>query len=178
MSTQKNDVTARVATIGELRRDVVEGVKRAYGAERAYAVALNGLFAFNWYEVEANDSSEVAKPVHAEKKELYAGLKEINHSNPSTIWARIRKLGKEEREGKAVADTGEGDGEGDGDGNGANANAPRSPWLRNMEELLALYKFNKKDHEGLKPEQAKALALVQDHITAALAIMKVDLTSI
>jgi hypothetical protein len=42
----------------------------------------------------------MAKLVKAEKTLLYTELKAADHTNPSTVWARIRKYGQEERHGK------------------------------------------------------------------------------
>jgi hypothetical protein len=42
-------------TVESLRIEVAEAVKRAYGAERAYAKGLNQIFAFDWFVFEAND---------------------------------------------------------------------------------------------------------------------------
>lgn len=153
-----------------LRLAVADAVVRAYGAEREYAVALNNAFTFDWFAVEANDTSEQAKPVHAEKKALYAVLKAANHSNPSTVWARIRKYGKEERHGKPEAEAGAEGGEGEGEGAG---NKPRDVVTRNVEELIALYKFNKRQ-ESL-PEKVRE---AQKSIASALMALGVDLSMV
>jgi hypothetical protein len=79
----------------------------------------------------------MAKLVKAEKTLLYTELKAADHTNPSTVWARIRKYGQEERHGKPEGASGEG-GEGEGEGAG---NSPRDAVTRNVEELLDLYKF-------------------------------------
>lgn len=157
--------------IATLRKGVVDGVARAYGAERKYAVALNAMFAFDWFEIEANDTSENGKAVKAEKTLLYTELKSINHTNPSTIWARIRKYGKEEKYGKAEGASGEGaGGEGEGEGEGA-GNKPRDVVTRNVEELISLYKFNARQ-ESLPAKIEEA----QKHIASALIAMGVDLS--
>ena len=156
-------------TLETLRHNVAEAVTRAYGAERAYAKALNTMFAFDWFEVEANDVRDEAKPVHAEKLALYKELKEAKHSNPSTIWARIRKYGKEEKYGKPDAKNGEG-AEGEGaEGEGA-GKRDRDPMTRNIDELLALYKFNARQ-EALNDKVKQA----QMHITNALKALGVNL---
>lgn len=155
-------------TLDTLRHGVAEAVKRAYGAERRYAQALNQLFSFDWFEIEASDSTEAAKPVHAEKKALYAALKEAEHSNPSTVWARIRKYGREERHGAPVQGEGAEAGEGEGAGNTA-----RDAVTRNVEELIALYKFNKRQ-ESLPAKVTEA----QRHIASALMELGVDLSMI
>lgn len=155
-----------------LRKDVAAAVVRAYGAERAYAVALNATFAFDWFAVEANDTTEQAKPVHAEKKALYAELKGAKHSNPSTVWARIRKYGKEERHGVEETDGADGADGGEGESAGA-GNTPRDAVTRNVEELIALYKFNARQ-ESLPPKVKDA----QTFISSALAALGVDISMI
>jgi hypothetical protein len=60
---------------------------------------------------EASDTSDDAKTVKVEKTLLYTELKAAEHTNPSTVWARIRKYGAEDRYGKPE-DEGEGEGEG------------------------------------------------------------------
>ena len=160
-------------SLDALRQAVAEAVKRAYGAERDYAVALNTQFgSFDWFTVEAADVSEAAKPVHAEKGELYKVLKAAKHSNPSTVWARIRKYGREEKYPKA--ETGEGgEGSGEGEGGDSQAGNTRSPMLRNVEELTALYKFNARQ-ESL-PKQVHA---AQTFIVSALRELGIDVSLI
>jgi hypothetical protein len=80
-----------------LEQEVADSVVRQYGAERRYAQALNLLFpvgslSTDWFAFEANDTSDDSKKVKARKDSLYAKLKKANHTNPSTVWARIRKL--------------------------------------------------------------------------------------
>ena len=166
-------VNGNVVALETLRKGVADAVVRAYGAERDYAVALNAMFAgFEWFDIEANDSSETAKPVHAEKKALYVELKNAKHSNPSTVWARIRKYGREERHGKpAEGGAGEG-GEGEGEGAGA-GKRDRDPVTRNLEELIDLYKFNARQ-ESLPSKVAEA----QKFIASALMALGVDLSMV
>ncbi len=145
-----------------LRASVADAVKRAYGAERRYAEELNAVFSFDWFEIEASDTSEAAKTVHAEKKALYAELKSAEHSNPSTVWARIRKYGKEARYGSPVAsETAEA------------GSRDRDPITRNVEELIALYKFNTRQ-DSLPAKVTEA----QHHICMALMALGVDLNMI
>jgi hypothetical protein len=166
-------VNGNTVSLETLRKGVAEAVKRAYGAERDYAIALNAMFAgFDWFEIEANDSSETAKPVHAEKKALYVELKGANHSNPSTVWARIRKYGREERHGKP-AEGAEGAEGGAGEGEGGAGNSPRDPVTRNVEELIALYKFNARQ-ESLPAKITEA----QKFIASALMSLGVDLSMV
>jgi len=157
-----------------LRHDVAEATVRAYGAERAYAVALNSAYfvtdARSWFDVEANDTDELALPVIEEKKALYTDLKAAKHSNPSTVWARVRKYGREEAisaglivDPKAVP-TEAGGSEPEGENS-----YRRSPLLRNQEELLALFKFN--DKQADLPAQ---VMVAQDFIIEALKALGID----
>ena len=162
-------VNGSAVSLETLRKGVADAVVRAYGAERDYAIALNAMFNTDWFMVEASDTSEAAKPVHAEKKALYVELKAAKHSNPSTVWARIRKYGKEERYGKPEATEGAEGAEGEGEGEGAGSN-DRAPMLRNVEELTLLYKFNARQEQ--LPEK---VAQAQRHIIQALSALGVDI---
>lgn len=169
-----------LVNLAALRTAVAETVKRQYGAEREYALALNAEFTFAWFDIEASDKSETAKPVHAEKGELYKVLHAAKHSNPSTVWARIRKYGSEEaslvgthgkplpaydEEGNRITDLDSAESNG--------ANNKRSPMLRNIEELSKLYMFNAKQ-ESLDQKIFKA----QTFIASALAELGVDLANL
>jgi len=161
-----------VNDLASLRSDVADAVKRAYGAEKRYAEALNNKFTgFKWYDIEATDLSDAAKPVHAEKQALFKELKGVDHSNPSTIWARVRKTAKKLAE-PVVEGEGAGEGEGESEGGGA-GNSQRDPITRNVEELIALYKYNARQ-ESL-PSKVHA---AQQHIIAALGALSVDLNLI
>ena len=169
-----------LVNLAALRTAVADSVVRAYGAEREYAKALNAEFVFNWFDIEATDKSDTAKPVHAEKSELYKVLHAAKHSNPSTVWARIRKYGSEEAslvgthgkpmpaydaEGNMITDLDSAESNG--------ANNKRSPMLRNIEELSKLYMFNAKQ-DSLDAKISKA----QTFIASALAELGVDLANL
>ncbi len=144
-------------SVESLRIGVAEAVKRAYGAERAYAKGLNQIFSFDWFMFEANDVSDDAKTVKVEKTLLYTALKAAEHTNPSTVWARIRKYGAEDRHGKT---------EGEG-------SAQRDVTTRNVEELIKLYKFNsKQDSLPAKVREAN------DAIVMALKCLGVDVSMV
>jgi hypothetical protein len=169
-----------LVNLAALRTAVAETVKRQYGAERDYAKALNAEFAFAWFDIEASEKSDIAKPVHAEKSELFKVLNDAKHSNPSTVWARIRKYGSEEAakvgtHGKPMpAYDAEGNPITEGDqGESGGANNKRSPMLRNIEELSKLYLFNAKQ-EALDPKISKA----QTFIASALAQLGVDISNL
>ena len=165
-----NKVVTAPVSLDVLRQAVADAVVRAYGAERAYSIQLNSVFGFDWFEVEASDVAESAKPVHAEKGELYKVLKAAKHSNPSTVWARIRKYGREEKYPKAAT---EGEGSSEGEGGNSQAGTTRSAMLRNVEELSALYKFNARQ-ESL-PDAVKN---AQTFIVSALRELGIDVSLI
>jgi len=168
-------VDGSFVSIATLRTGVAEGEQRAYGARREYAKGLNAAFAFDWFEVEHTDVSEDAKLVHAEKKALFAELKRVHpdHKNPSTVWANVRKYGREEKYPTPEATEGEGEGEGEGaEGEGAGARN-KGQMLRNIDTLLPLYKFNAKQ-DGLMPQVAEAQVL----IIKALEALGVDLSMV
>ena len=160
-------VDGNEVSLATLRTGVAEAVKRAYGAERNYAKALNQIFSFNWFDFEANDTSDEAKLVKAEKTLLYADLKAAEHTNPSTVWARIRKYGAEERYPAEDTEGAEG---GEAEGNGNNQ---RDPLTRNIEELMNLYKFNKRQ-DSLPAKIVEA----QKGIAQALIALGVDLSMV
>ena len=158
--------------IQTLRIEVATLTASSYGKMREYAVALNGFLPAYWHEVEANDTSEGAQCVHEEKKALYAELKKVKHSNPSTIWARVRKYGAEEvakAEAQARLEAGE---EGEGEGEGAGASPNRSLRLRFIEELTKLYKAGKREGSALEGDLKNA----HTFIASALAEIGVDLS--
>jgi hypothetical protein len=149
-----------------LRLDVAEAGVRQYGVERRYAEALCGALPAEWYLVEHNAKGEDAKKVHAEKKALFEVLKAANHTNPSTVWARVRKYAQELIEGKPEATEGEA-------GEGVGARHARSPDLRLIEDLSALWKFLGRQ-ESLSDKQAQC----KTHIGSALNAMGIDLATI
>ena len=160
------DIDAQIATA---RQNAVDAQASTYGANVEYASLLNTKWEFDWFELKHTDSSDEGKAVRKEKELFFDGLKAIAHSNPSKVWKDVRDYGRENRYGKPVADTEEGaDGEGELEGGDASHN--RSPELRNLEELLVLYKFNRRQ-ESLSDKLSK----VQMRIGEALQEMGVDL---
>lgn len=157
--------------VAEKRQGAIDAQASTYGANVEYAKALNQKWeGFDWFEVSHNDSSDEGKAVRKEKTLFFDGLKAVGHSNPSKVWKDVRDYGREDRYGKTVLPSEEGaDGEGEGQGSD-NAKHNRSPELRNMEELLALYKFNRRQ-ESLSPKITK----VQQKIGEALQEMGVEL---
>lgn len=157
------------ATVETLRTEVAEATGRAYGAERAYGVKLCSVLPEFWYKVEHQDKGDDAKKVHAEKKALFIELKKVEHTNPSTVWARVRKYAQEHAEPKDPADVQAKD---DADSKvGARQN--RSLTLRLVQELVLLYKACK-NAESLSDKERQA----HTHVTSALIAMGVDVNTI
>ena len=149
-------------SLSDLRNNVAEAVVRAYGAEREYAIKVCEVLPFPWYLVEHSDKGEQAKLVHTEKKELFAVLKKANHSNPSTVWARVRKYAQEHIEGTPEKTEGSAD-------TSVGARHNRSLNLRLIEELSTLFKACK-NAESLSDREQDA----QTYITSALIALGVD----
>jgi hypothetical protein len=149
-------------TLEALRQGVADAVKRAYGAERDYAQKLCEVLPVEWYLVEHNDKGEDAKQVHAEKKALFKALNEAEHTNPSTVWARVRKYAQEHIEGVPEKTEGSTD-------SSVGARHNRSLNLRLIEELSTLFKACK-NAESLSDREQDA----QTYITSALIALGVD----
>jgi hypothetical protein len=155
-------------SLSDLRNNVAEAVVRAYGAEREYAIKVCEVLPFAWYLVEHNDKGDEAKLVHAEKKELFKVLNGAKHSNPSTVWARVRKYAQEYMEPKTA--------EGEtptAETSSVGARQNRSLTLRLVEELTTLYKACK-NADSLSDKERQA----HTHITSALIAMGVDVATI
>jgi hypothetical protein len=159
-----NVTVTQVSTVSleSLRQGVADAVKRAYGAERDYAHKLCEVLPVEWYLVEHNDKGEDAKQVHAEKKALFKALNEAEHTNPSTVWARVRKYAQEHIEGTPEKTEGSTD-------TSVGARHNRSLNLRLIEELSTLFKACK-NAESLSDREQDA----QTYITSALIALGVD----
>jgi hypothetical protein len=155
-------VTQNTVSLESLRQGVADAVKRAYGAERDYAHKLCEVLPVEWYLVEHNDKGEDAKQVHAEKKALFKALNEAEHTNPSTVWARVRKYAQEHIEGTPEKTEGSTD-------SSVGARHNRSLNLRLIEELSTLFKACK-NAESLSDREQDA----QTYITSALIALGVD----
>jgi hypothetical protein len=154
--------TISTLSLSDLRQGVADAVKRAYGAERDYAQKLCEVLPVEWYLVEHNDKGEDAKQVHAEKKALFKALNEAEHTNPSTVWARVRKYAQEHIEGTPEKTEGSTD-------TSVGARHNRSLNLRLIEELSTLFKACK-NAESLSDREQDA----QTYITSALIALGVD----
>lgn len=156
--------------VANARSKVVAQYESTYGANVTYAQVLNEQWSgFDWFDLKHNDTSAEGKAVKAEGDLFRKGIKDW-HSNPSVAWKQIRDHARADRYGKLVVDSAVEGEEVDSEG-GANHN--RSPELRNMEELIVLFKFNRRQ-ESLSPKLQK----VQSHISSALIEMGVDLNMI
>ena len=140
---------------------VVESARGSYGAQVRLASLLNMKYEFDWFEVKHTDSSDEGKQVRKDKETLFEKLKSIDHSNPSKIWADVRKYARLERYPVEVVE-GEVQ-EGEQGESGANHN--RSPMLRTIEELTTLWKFLKKQ-DSLDPKLTNALLHIGNALTA------------
>ena len=160
-----------ITAIEEARIKVAEASRGAYGAKVAYAGLLNQKWAsFDWFELKHNDSSDEGKAVRKEKEAFYEILKGDKHSNPHKIWGDIRGYAREDRYGKPVVEGEQGE---QGEQGSDNAKHNRSPQLRNLEELTALFKFNRRQ-DSLSNE----LKQCQAYIAKALESLGVDVTMI
>ena len=157
-------------SLAELRQGVADAVVRAYGAEREYAIRLCAELPTQWYKVEHQDKGEDAKKVHAEKKELFKALNAAKHSNPSTVWARVRKYAQEHAEPKPETPEGATP---EATASSVGARQNRSLTLRLIEELTTLYKATK-NAQSLSDKERDC----QTHIASALTAMGIDLTTI
>lgn len=158
--------------------DMVEASGKVYGSYIRIAAKFNDLMPFAWYDMAPTEKSDDAKAYKAHKTALYDALKLAGHSNPSVPGKRIADYGRNIRNGlspngKTTLDGQPVNGEGDGEGDGAGP-APRSPLLRNIEELTTLYKFNDK----LGKDAPAKVAAAQKHIIAALKVLGLDVATI
>lgn len=167
--SQVNVTSPASVSIEALRAQVGESLASSYGAMRTYAEALCSVLPAEWYLVEHNDSADSAKPVHAEKKALFVVLKAAKHSNPSTIWARVRKYAQEYIEGVPEKTSSAGEG-GEGEGESVGTRETRSLTRRFIDELTLLYKAGKRA-ESLTDKEQDALT----KIGGALIALGLDL---
>jgi hypothetical protein len=154
--------------IDNARAKVMDSYESTYGANVEYAKLLNQKWAFDWFDLKHNDSSDEGKSVKGEGDRFRKGIKQW-HSNPSVAWKQIRDHARNDRypappviegaEGSVVEVEGS-----------DNAKHNRSPELRNIEELTVLFKFNRRQ-ESLSSN----LADCQRHIIKALESMGVDI---
>ncbi len=172
INRDNGSVAELIDNITKARLAVAESARGVYGAKVAYAKLLNQKWSdFDWFELQHNDSSDQGKAVRKEKEEFYGVMKGEKHSNPHKIWGDIRGYAKEDRYGKPVVTTTTEGAEGSEGSDNAKHN--RSPELRNLEELTALFKFNRRqDSLSDKVKQCQA------YIAKGLESLGVDIAMI
>jgi len=155
----------------EARNNVVSNLRGVYGAKQKYGVELNNMMTYAWYAKDA----EKSPLIEAERQNLMAALKSIEHSNPHKIWADVKGYAladAQERglfgEVKPVADAKPAEGESTGN---ANINAPRPLNVRCIEEGITLWKALEKDKAFLTEGQRT----FQFHIGKGLEALNVNL---
>ena len=158
--------------LAALRHNVAAAQSRAYGANVEYAAELNKVFAAfstDWFDLSHTDTSAEGKLVRAEKEALFGELKAEKHSNPSKVWADIRKYARADKYPQPDPETGEGVEQAE-QGESGKAGHNKSPMLRNMDDLTALWKFNARQTD--LPEKVRR---AQVKIGEALQALGVDL---
>lgn len=172
------DVNVHDVPLATIIDQMVEAEAQSYGSHIRIAAKLNDLLPFAWYDIGATETGEDASTFKPYWKAVYDGFKRAGHSNPSVPGKRIRDYGRNLRaglapNGKTMADGSPlPAGEGEATGEGANP-AKRSPMLRNIEELSALWKFNAKQDK--LPEKVVA---AQAHIASALTALGLDVRTL
>jgi len=176
---KKINIDVANVTLDAICNEMIEATRKEYGSHIRIAAKLNDLLPFAWYDVDPKEVSDNAKALDTHKKPLYAALKKAGHTNPSVPFGRMRDYGRNLRAGLAPNGKSMADGSPlpnnvseEGEGEGANP-AKRSPMLRNVEELTALWKFNEK-----QADLPAKIAGAQKHIVAALAALGIDVRTI
>lgn len=131
------ELVSAINTFVDNEQNIAQSVRQsAQQLADAFTLAFAPLW---WGRVE--EKSETGTAIRKGKKELYAGLKRIGHSNPSVVWARILTAA-----GKPVVEK---------------AAEPRALDTRIIEEVSKLYKaVNKADDASSNAREA--LAYMQD----------------
>lgn len=176
---KKINIDVANVTLDAICNEMIEATRKEYGSHIRIAAKLNDLLPFAWYDLDPKEVSDDAKALKPHKDALYAALKKAGHTNPSVPFGRMRDYGRNLRAGLAPNGKSMADGSPlpnnvseEGEGEGANP-AKRSPMLRNVEELTALWKFNEK-----QADLPAKIADAQKHIVAALAALGIDVRTI
>jgi len=121
---------------------IATGLKTVGSSERRYAAMLSKAMP-GWHKLSEKDSSNESKALKAgPKAKLFEQLKAAGHSNPGTVWGRLRKYAAED---EAAATGTEGEGEGDTGTEDEGGNTKREIRARIREELIKLIKAIDKD---------------------------------
>ena len=138
-------------------QEIAFGHGQVGSAERRYASLMTSAFP-GWHMLAADDNSNEGKLLRSgPKAKLFEQLKSAKHTNPATVWARVRKYAAEE-----LASNEGGEGEG-GEGEKTKAREIRT---RLREEIAKLVKAI--DREEFPAEDLRA---VKDLLE--LAILKI-----
>lgn len=173
----------------DARNAVAEGHAGVGSVERNYAIRMNNFFVssdYAWFTYSSGEmkKSPEGKELFKEKKAFYASLTAKGHKNPATVWARItQQYALEDAEKRSLfgfqpvqkAPEGQLDEEGNEveSEEKVQQRTTKSPDVRNMEDLISLYKFNRRQ-ESLSDK----LNVVQTHLVAALAAMGIDVSTV
>lgn len=109
------ELKAQADAIVEAGQAIATGHGTVGSAERRYATLMTNTFP-GWHLIAHGDTTNEGKIVGAAKTKLFEQLKAAQHTNPRTVWARVRKYAAEQlgNEGNEGEETGEGEGnEGD-----------------------------------------------------------------
>ena len=183
MNGQTINIDVAKVAMPDIIAEIERVTRSAHGAHIRFAAKLNLMLPFAWFDISADEVSLEATKLNEQKKPYYAALKAAGHSNPSKAFGDVKGYGKNLRaglspngktmaNGKPIPASKQPAGEGQSTG-GANENEARSPMVRNVDELVALYKYNVRTNSPL--EKIKA---AQGHIMAALAALGVDVRTI
>lgn len=173
---RKVNVDVHGTELAAIINEMVQAESKAYGAHVRIAAKLNDLMPFDWFDIDPKEVSDNAKAFKPHWKAVYDGFKAAGHTNPSVPGKRIRDYGRNLRAGLAPNGKTMADGsalpnsvseDGEGEGEGANP-TKRSPMLRNVEERIALWKFNEKQDN--LPEKLKAIRALDEQILSILGI--------
>ena len=135
--------------LDESALNVAEGNARAYGAEKRHAELLNEALNFDWFTMTKGNKSEQGQMVEVQRLHLAEALKAKGHSNPATVWNRVKKYAEEAKYPERFL-KGEVDDEGVeqvAQGEKGAENAERSPAVRYVEELTRLWKFGARQED-------------------------------
>ena len=83
------------ADIEKARREVVTAMAKEQISVKAYAEVLNSYWAaVDWFDIQWNDKSLNAEPIHKERDAFVSALQAKGHSNPRVSWQRIGEAAK------------------------------------------------------------------------------------
>lgn len=160
---------ADATSVIKARNVFIEADASAYGAARDFAGTLIAFFRSEgygdeWVTMPHDAKGESGDAMREQRDALYEGLRAKGHTNPSVKWKQIKGYASEAIKAEA----------GETDETSGTPSPTRSPQLRMTEDLIALYKFTKREHKKLNDAQRNAAA----HIASALGAIGVDISKI